>query len=471
MSEINNKIKANLSKRDEKYRQRSLNAPMWKVVLTVGFPLAMYQSLNIIFTIFDTMMASQISSESVSAVAYLAQLNFILSALGTGLAIGAGVQISRAYGEGDYKTVKQRVSTIYLLCLVIGLILLITILPFTNQFLKLAGTPKTLIEIGSQYFKVQLFTLVITFINNVYISVEKARGNSKRILVLNMLVIVIKLGLTAIFVFVMEGDLVMIAIASLISQLILFFFAIFNSRDRDNAFGFSLGAVTFSREVNKPMIVSAIPVIAEKMLFGFGKTIVNSMCTVYGDLMVGAMGVSNNLGGITTNPQNGFEEGTCAIVSQNYGAKQYKRVLNAFYVTCLINVIIGIIISSLTIHFSYELAGLFAKNDVEFRRLIVMTYRYEAYGAVPLGINAAVLALMYGLGKTKLSMVINVARVFVFRIPVFWFLQNFTNYGEKSVGMVMMISNISVTVMAVVVAYIVIRQFKNQNISESKASS
>ncbi|MBR3600505.1 MAG: MATE family efflux transporter, partial [Lachnospiraceae bacterium] len=74
-------------------------------------------------------------------------------------------------------------------------------------------------------------------------------------------------------------------------------------------------------------------------------------------------------------------------------------------------------------------------------------------------------ALMYGLGKTKLSMIINVARVFVFRIPVFWFLQNFTNYGEKSVGMVMMISNISVTVMAVIVAIIVIRQFKRENLT------
>lgn len=464
MSENNNKIKANLSKRDEKYRERSLNAPMWKVVLSVGFPLAMYQSLNILFTIFDTMMASQISSQSVSAVAYLGQLNFILSALGTGLAIGAGVQISRAYGEGDYKTVKQRVSTIYALCLSIGLLILIIILPFTNQFLKFAGTPTSLIEIGAQYFKVQLFTLVVRFVNNVYISVERSRGNSKRILLLNLLVIVTKLGLTALFVYGMDGELVMIATASLISELVLLVFAIINSRDKNNAFGFSISSITLDKNINMPMIVSAIPVIAEKMLFGFGKTIVNSMCTVYGDLMVGAMGVSNNLGGITTNPQNGFEEGTCAIVSQNYGAKRYKRVLSAFYVTCIVNVIIGIIISSLTIHFSYELSGLFAKDDEEFRRLIMLTYKYEAYGAVPLGINAAVLALMYGLGKTKLSMVINVARVFVFRIPVFWFLQNFTNYGEKSVGMVMMISNISVTVMAIIVAFIVLSQFKKEHI-------
>ena len=87
-------------------------------------------------------------------------------------------------------------------------------------------------------------------------------------------------------------------------------------------------------------------------------------------------------------------------------------------------------------------------------------YRYEALGAVPLGINAAVMALLYGLGKTKLTLIINLARVFIFRIPVFWFLQNCTNFGEASVGIVMMVSNVSVAVLASAVAWRVIRQYK-----------
>lgn len=459
-SKNNKKIRADLSDRDVKYRERSLNAPMWKVVLSVGMPLALYQSLNQIFALLDTMMASHISPTSVSAVAYLAQLNFILSALGTGLSVGAGIQISRAYGEGDYKTLKQRVSSIYMLCLLLGLAILLVLIPFTNPFLRMAGTPESLIAEGAQYFRVQLLTLVVTFVNNVYIAVERARGNSKRILYLNMLVIITKLSLTAIFVYILHGELVMIAVASLASQIVLLIFAVLNSRDSNNAFGFSLSAVTVSRKVNGPIIASSIPVIAEKMLFGFGKTIVNSMCTVYGDLMVGAMGVSNNLGGITTNPQNGFEDGASAIVSQNLGAKRYDRVVKTFYITAVVNMLIGLVISSLTILYSYQLAGLFDGNDEEFRRMIMLVYKYEALGAVPLGFNAAVLGLMYGLGKTKLSMLINVARVFVFRVPVFWFLQNFTNYGEASVGIVMMVSNISVAVMSAIVAVIVLHNYK-----------
>jgi Na+-driven multidrug efflux pump len=106
---------------------------------------------------------------------------------------------------------------------------------------------------------------------------------------------------------------------------------------------------------------------------------------------------------------------------------------------------------------------LFDGGDPEFQRLIIQVYKYEAIGGVPLGAFAAVMALLYGLGKTKLTMVLNVSRVFIFRIPVFWFLQNFTDFGEKSVGMVMMISNVSVAVMAVVTALIVVPRYKKEH--------
>ena len=456
-------VKAELNKRDKRFLDMSLNAPMWKVVLYVGTPLALYQGLAMLFTILDTMMASHISKESVSAVAYLAQLRLLLSSVGGGLAVGAGIQISRAYGEGDFLLVRKRVSTLYATSLGVGLLMLALILPFTSGFLRLAGTPDELITVGRQYFIVQLFVMVVNFLNEVYIAVERARGNAQRIFLLNIAVIVVKLSLTAFFVYVLESGLVMIAVASLLSELTMFAFAVRYSLIGDSAFSFSPKAVAFrERRVPGPMIRSSLPVIAEKALFAAGKTVVNAMCTVYGALMVGAMGVSNNLGGITTNPQNGYQQGSSAIISQNFGAGRFRRVLDAFYATAAVNMLLGLVISSLELWQLDFLSGLFDGGSEEFRRMIAAVYRFEALGAVPLGLNSAVMALLYGLGKTRLTLLLNVARVFVFRIPVFWFLQNFTSLGEKSVGIVMMVSNISVAVMAAIVGAIVIRQFKRE---------
>ena len=396
---------ASLSKKDEAFREFSLHGSMWKVLLQVGTPLALYQSLNQLFKILDTMMASHISASSVSAVAYLSQINLMLSALGGGLAVGAGIKISLAYGQGNYQMVQERVSSLYIMCISLGMAVLAGILPFTEQFLAMAGTPAELIAEGKSYFAVELITMVISFMNNVYIAVERARGNSRRILYLNLIVIGVKLTLTALFVYILNGNLVMIALASLLSQASLLFFAIINSQSYDSpAFRFSLKAVTGKKEVISPMITSSIPVITEKMLFAFGKIIVNSMSTLYGALTVGALGVSNNIGGITNNPQNGFQEGAAAIISQNMGAKNKGRAIDAFKKTLIINVVIGIVFYGLIMYHLDFISSLFDGKDEAFHQMIVKIHRFEALGTITLGINAAVLALLYGLGKTKLSL-------------------------------------------------------------------
>lgn len=460
-----NKSKNHLSKKDQEFREMTLNGNMWMVIFQVCIPLALYQSLNQIFKILDAMMASHISGESVSAVAYLSQINLMLSAIGGGLAVGASLKISEAYGAGDYKLVKARVSSLFGVCALLGGGVLIGILPFTTQFLKLAQTPETLITLGKQYFIIELISMVVSFFNNVYIAVERARGNAKRILYLNFVVIGFKLALTAYFIYVLKSGITMIAVATLISQLILFLAAVYNMRDKNNVFGFSLAMMTFKGNVTKPMITLSFPVIVEKVAFAFGKVVINSMSTGYGVLTVGALGISNNIGGLTTNPQGGFQEGGAAVISQNMGAKQPERALDAFRKLMIVNILIGILGYIVTMVFLREISVLFAGEDYIFAELIAKVYRYEAIGAVPLGINAAVMALLYGFGYTKLTLLINFCRVFVFRIPILWYLQHFTQLGSESVGIVMMVSNILVGMMALVVSWFVIQHIcKNYGI-------
>ncbi len=440
--ETDMKNQAQLSDKDKQFRDFSLHDNMWRVVLYVGFPLALYQSLTQLFKIFDSMMAAHISATAVSTVAYLSQINLMLSALGGGLAVGASIKISEAYGSGDFQLVKKRVSTLFAMCAILGLTLLVVLVPFTPQFLRLAKTPEEFIAGGTQYFILELFGMVISFFNNVYIAIERARGNSKRILNLNMVVIGLKLALTALFVYILNCGINMISVATIISQTFLLAAAFKNLNQKDNAFGFSLSSISMKADVTRPMITLSIPVIIEKVAFSFGKVIVNSMSTIYTPLTVGALGISNNIGGFTTMPQNGFQEGGSAIISQNLGAGEPKRALKAFQCVLVINTVIGFFFMTLSLVFIRQISWLFAGSDEEFLQMIVSIYRYEALGAVPLGINAAVLSLLYGFGKTRLTLVINFMRVFLFRIPVLWFLQNFTDLGSISVGIVMGISNI-----------------------------
>jgi Na+-driven multidrug efflux pump len=94
----------------------------------------------------------------------------------------------------------------------------------------------------------------------------------------------------------------------------------------------------------------------------------------------------------------------------------------------------------LTTLFSTSRQGL----DSEFQKAIMDIFRYDLVSCFPLAINSAAVAFLLGLGKTKLTLVINLLRIFVFRIPVLYLFQSILHLGQFSVGLMMMVSNTSV---------------------------
>lgn len=459
-------MNALLTDKDRKYREFALNGSMWKVILQVCIPLAIFQFVNHIFNILDTMMASHISANAVSAVAYLSQLQGMIAAIGTGLAVGSSLKISESYGAGDYELVKKRLSTLIAICFGISTLVLLMI-PFTPFFLRISGTPTEFIEIGTKYFVITLLATILSFFNNVYIAIERARGNSKRILYLNMFVIILKLSITAIFIYGLNADITMIAIATVIAQLFLFVMAIRNLCGGKDAFAFSLKSIAFKERVISPMLTISFPVIIEKVAFAMGKTVINSMSKNYGPVTVGALGISNNINGVATQLQNGFQDGGASIISQNLGAGKPERALDAFKKLVIIESLIGLALYILLNVFISGISFLFANSaqgfNHEFQNTIIKVFRYDSFGGcVPLGVNCAIMALLFGLGKTKLSLIINFSRIFLFRIPILWYLQHYTSLGSESVGIVMAASNILTALLSAIIAIPVIKGFKKQ---------
>ena len=89
-------------------------------------------------------------------------------------------------------------------------------------------------------------------------------------------------------------------------------------------------------------------------------------------------------------------------------------------------------------------------------------------GYVTLGINSATIALLLGYGYSKLTMILNAARVFVFRVPVLWAFQQFSNIGVEAVGLTMMISNICTGAAAICLAIPVICRIRKLIKEEEK---
>lgn len=452
-----------LSEKDIKKREMILTGNMWYVVCCIAGPLALHQWIQQCFKLFDSMIAANISPMSVSAISYLSQVSNTMTSVGTGIAIGSCIKISEAYGAGDFELTNKRVNTLFKVCTVVAICVAIMI-PFSSSLLRILNAPEDFITEGAIYFSIILIDTILSIFNTAYIALERVRGNSMRILKLNFLAVIIKISLSSFFVFVLNQGVAMIAVATVVSDFVIFTALIKNLciKPESDIFSISSFNLKCEKKILDPLMHISFPVVAEKLSFQVGRLAVSSMAAKYGSLVVGALGVSNNIGGITITIQGGFRDAGSSIISQNIGGNNNFRAIDAFVKIVIINLIIGIIgvyIACTNIEF---IVSFFDVGDPEFSKLIQEIYLWESIGAVFLGLYSAEIALLYGYGYTKITLALNFARLFVFRVPVLWFLQNFTDIGSGSVGIVIGISNMAVGTIGFIICLFIIKKIKRE---------
>jgi putative MATE family efflux protein len=458
-----------ISIKDQKRRNEILNGNLVYTIISICAPIFLYNLFNSLYSVIDAIIVSKINPQSVSAVSIISQINHLLSSLGSGFASGGGIIVARLFGAGDIDNARLHSNQTISMSNIIIAMLLGVCLPFALPIMRLSRVPEELIEIGTSYFIVQIITLAFVFYNSVFMAMEKAKGNTKIMLWLNILVMIIKLLLSILFVWVLNlTDIMWIAIATMIGQAMMFVILLIMMLKKDNAFAIRFNEFKFKAKACRDIISISLPIFFGKFIFSFGKVSVNAMCELYGPLVGGALGVSNNINGLITNPLNSFEEGTSTIISQNIGAGNIKRAMKTFKYSFLMSTALGII-GYIAVRFIWQdaIIGLYNQNALaegaeEFLALIKSINRYDSLSILALAVNSATLGVLYGFGQTKMTMVLNISRVFVFRIPVLWYLQTFhSEIGAEAAGISMGISNICITVASLLcLAIFVVRMKK-----------
>jgi len=355
--------------------------------------------------------------------------------------------------------------------IVMSIILIVIFVPFSKQILQLCQIAPASVKVGNNYFKLQMIELIFVSLNSVFIGIEKAKGNSKRILFLNMFVLVIKLGLTILFVYGINlKDILYVELATIIAQAILTIIGIIILFDKRNILHLEIKLLKFKRHHVRLILKLSIPIFFGKFIMSLGKVCVNAMCGYYWNsvtdgLIVGSLGISNNLSGLITSPTNTFEEGESTIVSQNLGNKNMKRTIKTFWRTLIIVSIISILgyilLRFILIDYIVELFTLSKKDkasspeDFEklrnIKKMVKQIFVWDSLSIPALGIAAAVLGLLYGYGQTILSTIFNFTRIGS-RIIILLIL-HYTKLNERPTlcaGLSMGISNIIILVTAVI---------------------
>lgn len=469
-----------ISIKEQQKREFILNGNLWKVVFVIALPLFFYSLFSYAYSIIDTIMCSELSKDALNAVSALNQITNMISAVGGGLGAGGSILIAREIGRKDYKKAKKLSSTIFFYVFLIAVLTVAIILPLTRPLLYAFNIAQESIDIGSTYFMINVCSAAVVMINTVYMGVEKARGSTLHITLLNVGVVIIKVSLNCLFIYGLQiKDMMFISLSTLIANFALTLFIICRLLFTNYLFKFSIKNVSFKSSTLKKTFVISFPIFLGKFIFSLGKVVINSMAKDLGNDVVGALGVSNNMGGSVTNPLSSIEDSSSSIISQNLGAKKVDRALKTFYVSlvyALIIAVVGVIIVTI---FDTPITMFFARNAgneqevKEYAKHISQVFFYEKMGIITLAVNSAVLGLLYGFRKTTIASIINIARVFVFRIPSFIVCNALYNKGITLpngeeldgfmvAGISMGFSNIAIGIVAIVAATVVICNIKKK---------
>jgi putative MATE family efflux protein len=451
----------NLSLSEEKRRDFILNGHLSQVLLALTVPLALYGFFNYLYGFFDMIMVSYIGSDELASVVFIDEIKNAILAFGGGIAAAGTVIVAKSYGAGNLEEARKNAASAFSLALIVSLFVALLTVLFGKQALGWLNAPEEIIQIGLDYYDIQMVSTILMAVNSVYFGFEKAKGNTTVILLVNVLAMAVKLILSAIFVYGMGKGIESVAFATLIAQGVLTIVALGVMFGKKNSLQLRWNALKPDRAFLLPILLLSLPVFSGKFMFSFGKVLVNSMAAFYGPLAIAAFGLAMKFNGWAGSIANVFEESETGIIGQNLGAKKLKRAMDTgkkaqFF--SLIVCIVGTIFTVLSIDW---IVGLFiSEENSALRTMAVDIYVWERWSVITSALIVIVSGFFVGFKMSKISFFLNILRIFIFRIPTLWILIRL-GVGYVALGYTMFLSNTLTCLAGEIIFFFFLRKVKN----------
>lgn len=443
-------------------REYLLTGNLWKVAISMALPVAFYNLCNYLYGIYDMLLVQSANIGDAADIIVLDQIKNMISTVGGALAAGGGIIIARRFGARQLSQAKRCANTLFSLAMVVAAVTLLFI-PFGEPFLRLFNTDPTTIENAMGYYNVQIATLVITTVNSTMIAIQKAKGDTVKLLQMNLVVIVVKLGLTTLFAFGPFENVTStwLAVSTLAAQLCMFCMGLRMCLRRDDVLRVQIREWNLDPREVAQIVRLAVPVFVGNFLFNFGKVYVNSVATGhYGKMCVGALGISNTIAGLLPTITNSLADSGGVIVSQNFGNKNAERIRAFFKVDLIYTSAVCLVGTVVLFWLRAPIAAFFAPGDALYQKMIVAIFSWECLDVLFLGFTSVANAVFNGTGRTKVTMIFSLARLFALRIPVLLFLMYVVKMDYTACGIAMFVSNAVSGLAEIIAVSLFLRRFR-----------
>ena len=347
----------------------------------------------------------------------------ILVTLFTSFLIGVGgginVLVALHIGAGNKKEAKETITTAYVLCLCMGILLLIVGISSARGILSLMNTKPELIDGAVLYLRIYFLGLPAVGVYNCGNAILSAAGDTKKPLYFLSIAGVVNVALNLLLVIVFHLDVAGVAIASIISQYISAILITYAITHGDNVYTISLRHQTLHALVLKDKLTAilklGLPSGLQNMVFMFANLFVQVGVNSFSATMVAANSAAANADGPVYEVMAAFYVACSSFMGQNLGAKKKDRVLKSYFVSLSYSFFIGLVLGLTILFMGPDFLLLFTSDpaviELGMYRLKIMSVSY-AFSAF----MDCTIAASRGLGKTVVPTFIVIMGSCVFRV-------------------------------------------------------
>lgn len=387
-----------------------------KKMVVFAMPLFLSQLFQQLYNAVDSLIVGNIlGKEALASVSSSASLIQLLSSLMIGIALGAGVVISRYFGAGEDQTVSDSVHTTVAFGLAAGAVMTAIGVGLSPVLLRWMNTPEDVLEGSIAYFRYYFMGAIPVMLYNVFTGILNALGDSKRPLYYLILSSALNVGLDLLFIGVFHFGVGSAAVATAISQGVSALLCFLYLRKPGTIYQVQIRKIRFHPQLLKEVIRMGLPTGIQNSVIAIANVTVQGNINSFGASATAACGVYSRLQGFAFLPITSYAMALTTFISQNLGAKQYDRARSGARFGILAMVIMAQLIGFGLMFGAPVLVRLFTK-DPEVIAIAVQQSRIENFFLFLLAFSHAIAGVCRGAGRSTVPMAVMLSVWCLFRI-------------------------------------------------------
>ncbi len=418
-----------------------LGGDLTRAILCLAVPIMINNLIQTMYNLTDTYWLGKLQTTRMAAISLVSPMQNVIIQFGQGITMAGAILISQYVGARDVEKAKSMANHIFVCSLIFALVCGLLCFLFTPAVVGWLGAEGDVYTLGITYIRIVICDLPFLFMINIYSAVSQAQGDTLRPMQLNMLGIIINMILDPLFIMGFKWDIAGAAFATFLAKIpcaVIAFIAVTKGR---NEIRINLRGFRFSTSMFRNIISVGLPTALGSSTMQLGFLLMTKNVLMYGDGAMAAYGIGNRINSIITMPANALGGAVSTIVGQNVGARQLDRAVESYRKGRLMSVVflfvLGLILSKFL---SRPIVGIFSSDE----RVILMASDFlsiMAFWCFTNGVYNTTTGIFNGAGNTIVTMIVEAARLWIWRFLTLYIFRTFFHMGVESVWYCVVASN------------------------------